>query len=309
MSLFSASESQLDQAEALYATMHEDRVCPGDPASSHEALWGELRSVCERPLTGGEMWDEWRPLFEAFRQDQRDVMCHYMQERWTLPVTSFADLEQSFLFEVLRVNVEQFRAQKLPVIKPALGEQGMQAWEQQAGVRVPEPLRTFAVQVSAGEYFDGEFGMFDFSFFHEQMSTFGYAVEELSDDDPDTFFVDALNVLAGAIECFATSPKPMHECEGARAMANIPGNTDVARDALVVGWYFEGNHGDWTDLLITSGPLMGDVVRFDSLVHANGMWGEETLTRVPVMTWLRDQYYINCLTEDVWGELELDIDY
>lgn len=317
MALDEGSEEVVARATALYKKLYKTRKRPLKPkGKAVEELWGELRSLCQGDVTGGEIWSAWRPFFKAFPEDQREALCHYVQEAWGYPVRHFDDVEQAFLWHVLCANIQAMHAAGLPAMKPPLGEQKMQVCERAWGVELPEPLRHFVVNVSAGKSLEYETGIFDFEERAQSRETWMFArflersvAEDLSNDvDYWSKKPWVCDRLAGALAYFASHPE-RDVCDAEQARADGAAFMEDAMTSLIIGWFFEGNHGDYTQLMIMQGPLRGTMIEYNSLEHSGPDGAEISFGRPHMAGWLREIYHLQCLGEEIWGDLPIGIDF
>lgn len=266
------NDPRLPQIEAWREEIEAtEGFAPVSEGLSAEALWGELRALSNHRFEGAERWSKWLALFEAFKQDaERDAAIAYLARAWELPTPTLAGLRVEFKQRLMLAQANSLRG-VVDVdddLSPPLPLEELEAWEQLYQVRIPEPLRRFVLEISAGYMLKEE----EFTFDLRDEEMFKPHREHLDEwfDDGMPWYRDTLSAVLAHLESrdLETFHEPLKlACPLDDALMG-QSSAEVAESTLVMRAYMEGNHGDDQTLLITRGPLTGYMLHADTVIHA-----------------------------------------
>ncbi len=242
------------------------------------------------------------------------------------PVHEIAKLHQAFELHAMARCAEALRAREVWLQPDPVAPGVVEQWERETARTLPRAFRLFVTQISAGyirddmdtrtwfswppsslkEMFSEMVG--DAQWFAEELEL---QLEDLREEHAQGVDVDPaererlqqtlefarlgdagpVRLLGLALQEFAAHGASRDSIDASSLMPRhaqvTSDHVHAAEATLVVESYFEGNHGEYLCLLVTQGPLTGEIVRYDMPGHrppAGGdisHWGD-------AITWLRE---------------------
>ena len=131
----------------LSKTLFNDRITP---ELSADDVWGEVRSLVQGELSGGEQWSEWSELFT--RRPLRDEHFLYIQNAWKPPVqvTDMRSLRRAFELRVLVANERAHKEANLARFNPPATIERLEKWRQRSSTALPPYLRACLLELGDG---------------------------------------------------------------------------------------------------------------------------------------------------------------
>lgn len=133
--------------KTLDKTLFNGRI---KPELSADDVWGEVRSLVQGELSGGEQWSEWSELFT--RRPLRDEHFLYIQNAWKPPVqvTDMRSLRRAFELRVLVANERAHKEANLARFNPPATIERLEKWRQRSNTALPPYLRACLLELGDG---------------------------------------------------------------------------------------------------------------------------------------------------------------
>lgn len=298
--MFSWLHDDFDAARDLCDALQRGRARPPtfEQPPDVATAWGELRSLMHEPLTGGERWEEWRALFEAFPEGARHDAVEYVADLWGVPDADLDALRHEFNMRFLARNIAALREAGVAIAPPPATEQQVAAWEGEHGLLFPTHLRRFFLEVSSGH--DEPDETFVFNLLDPYFTPYASMFDEWAESEEMVAAYD--RVLALMLHHLASTGED-GEFELPAAIEGLEKRDDEALGSLIPLLVFlEGNHGDWADFVITKGPLADHMITWDTMIHCGFDTGTIVYRREHVSDFLVRTYKLEFLGEDMWWE-------
>ena len=140
-----------EKTEKLLKELVKNRLVPSNYSfEDSDNFWAEFRSLLDRPMSGGELQEEWDRLWEAIPEEKHPKIFQYIRESWNLPCETFKDVGEAFLFRVIQANVRAIQNAGSEFMLPPLDKSEIESLENRLAITIPTYLRLFLESVSAG---------------------------------------------------------------------------------------------------------------------------------------------------------------
>lgn len=277
------------------------------PAEKPEDVFGELRSLAHHGFDGGEVWEDWEPLFQAVSDGDRERLVEYFANHWHTEEVFGEPLDairSAFVFRVALAHYKACAAEAQDGIlyplgdkryevdwyfEPPASEADILALKAKLGVALPRQLATFAREVSAGIDSDAEQLWFFISGDEDAYLPTTFSAFDLESCGVDDEYTDGASTREGRFALLSWALGKIIDPSSKQTSVKIPDDfyEQVQQDpsshtsapiehierAVVLDCYFEGNHGDDVTFWIQEGPLAGRFVTWNLYGHSMGTRG------------------------------------
>ena len=285
-----------------YEILERARAARFRPAENPEDLFGEFRSLAHHTFEGGELWSDWAPLISKMGEGDLERLAEYFEQHWKIK-DHFQDpieaIHHEFCYRAAAVYFELVRDEAEDGIlypgdnatyevefafEDPASEEVIAAVKEKLGRPLPTHLERFARDHSAGIDSDGEQMWFFFG--EDAYVPMTFAQFDLESCGVDDEYTDGAStregrfaLLSWTLEQLLASKKDTFELPRGRyeeIVAQYEGGAYPAgmlEDAIVIDFYFEGNHGDNVTFIPTHGPLANCIIIWSSYGHTMGTGG------------------------------------
>lgn len=286
-------------AREVHSALSQNRLTmtPLEQEAEHEWLWEQVRMLAYHAFSGGEVAEEWGPLFERLQRAEFRAANAYLLDAWGFSSGEGASSWHAFRLKIMEGHVHAMRAAGFSPLPPAGGEPDVLRWEEEFGFGIPEHLKWFFVNISTGHNEPDETWLFNLLPPEEEeyrlLMPFA-SFEDLFGEDIEVF----RDVLARSLSHFGSGGKDTGEFLLPEALEAFGEGRDWdAVEGLVpLSLYFEGNHGDENVYLITSGPLTGRMIGWRDMFHSEPGGGTLVFSYEHFADWVWSVYL-----DEIWA--------